>query len=486
MYFYNNGNIHLNYDDQLLFDLQKREEVDLHCLQRCDRIKNLLLKNPLRYTREELNKPAFFISENAKFYLYHKEWMALDLEDRYFSELASQGIDPDEVHAVFTHVSEASMNIQERESLGQHIKRRVLRKKDLTILTTRPEIPIHLIKLFPGGEKTGGSPVKPVLLEDGTKWDHADMNAEVLKENLLIRFGNDNTIFVPFGNENAVPVNEKGWHVSADRKTLTWKNAEGSETELKTLRGYPLVLEKSLPSKEKLIPKYLGFLHSYLEAWEGRDTWEKLYSLEDVISTILENGKDGGDLSFPADPVTPGLEYLYLCNALTLLEQLEAGASGIQLKLQNYLGRWDKPSTLLPVLGDLYHGEKGPFILYRISTHKLNPHNFRKAEEISRQMIDLEIPDLEFFKKERKRLLDLIESLYGVQSAFPERSLPPRKTATPAASRPVPEKTSPVPAVLLQEQILLSEQQNPVQGHAFPVLQLPAIRLPQSREASGL
>ncbi len=415
LYFYNNGNIHLNFDGTLLFDLQKREVSDLHCLQRCDEIKKLFLKNPLRYTREELNRPGFFVSRNGKFYLYHKEWMALDLENHFFGELASQGIDPDEVQTVFSSVPEEKMSYQDRESLVQHIKRRVLRKKDLTILTTRPEIPEHLIRLFPDGGTGNTSPVKPVLLKPGTGWEQSDMKAEVLQDILQVHFGSENALYIPFGKGEPPKTERPGWHISSDRKTLTWRPAEGGEIEIETLRGYPLLLEKKLPDLASMTGKYLGFLHSYLEAWESRDNWQAYYDLENQVEKALAglevsvNIDDFSKLS----PSTPGLEYLFLSNAVELLKLAKGDYGQAIASLKGILSSWEKPSVYLPVLGDLYHGYRDPFVLYRITTHKLNPYNLKKAEEIARDMSLLEKPDQNFFQKERKRLEDLLSTLYG-------------------------------------------------------------------------
>ena len=415
LYFYNNGNIHLNFDGHLLFDLQKREAADRHCLQRCDEIKKLLVKNPLRYSREELNKPGFFVSGKGRFYLYNKEWMALDLENHFFSELASLGIDPDDVCSVFTHVPQEKMSFDHRESLVQHIKRRALRKKDLTILTTRPEIPDHLVRLFPEGGSGNSSPVKPILLKSGTDWTQGNMKSSIEGEVLKVQFGEDNTLFIPFGSVDARLSQKSGWHVSIDRKTLIWRSKEGVNIEITPLRGYPLLLEKKLPDLVSMASKYLGFLHSYLEAWGSRDLWEPFYTLESKVELVLGGGEADIDTAAFSSlkPSTPGLEYIFLSNAVELLKLAKGDYTGTVESLVKILASWDFPSVYLPVLGDLYHGYRDPFILYRISTHKLNPYNLRKSEDISAEMSDVEMPDLELYQSERIRLENLLSSLKG-------------------------------------------------------------------------
>ncbi len=445
LYFYNNGNIHLNFDGNLLFDLQKREVADRHCLQRCDEIKKLLVNNPLRYSREELNKPGFFVSGKGKFYLYNKEWMALDLENHFFAELASLGIDPDEVCSVFTHLPQEQMSYDHRESLVQHIKRRALRKKDLTILTTSPEIPDHLVRLFPDGGSGNSSPVKPVLLKSGSDWTQGNMKSSIEGEILKVQFGEDNALFIPFGSSDPQVSRKSGWHVSSDRTTLVWRSKEGEDIEITPLRGYPLLLEKKLPDLVGMASKYLGFLHSYLEAWDSRDRWEPFYALETKIEMALSGSDAEIDLSAFSrlKPSTPGLEYLFLSNAVELLKLAKGDYSSAVESLVEILSSWDFPSVYLPVLGDLYHGYRDPFVLYRISTHKLNPYNLRKAEEISEGMSDLEMPDLKFYQSERARLESLLNSLTGSSlsaaaslsdSRRPERQSEPVKTAASAAA----------------------------------------------------
>ncbi len=426
LYFYNNGNIHLNFDNNLIFDLQKREEQDLHLNQKCDRIKALLLKNPLRYTREDLGRAGFFISEQGKFYLIDREWTALDLEEHYYASLASQGIDADEVNTLFTSVSEDKMVLPDREAMVQLIKRHSLRMKSMTVLTTSLEITDHLLHLFPESPRT--RQVQPVLMEEGKEFSRDSMKAAVSEGILRIDFGKKNQLIVPFG-EGAGKPRWEGWHISRDRRTLTHRTKEGVETELNTLPGFPLILEHSLPSGTALVNKYLSFFHTYLESWQGRDVWQKLYDLEEAVRDILGGASAESVLraSFSRiDVHTPGLEYLFIHNCYTLISQTSEKTEALDA-LKQSLERMKTPSPLLPVLGDLYTGKNGPFILYRITSSTMNPHNFRKAEEVSAQIKRVKSSPSSVYEKERDRLHALLENLYG---------------AGPAVTRPAPPKSA--------------------------------------------
>ncbi|QEN07826.1 LysM peptidoglycan-binding domain-containing protein [Oceanispirochaeta crateris] len=432
LYFYNNGNIHLNFDNTLLFDLHKREKEDLHINQRCDSIKALLLKNPLRYTREELNKSGFFISENGNFYLMHKNWISLDMENQYFASLASQGIDPDEVNSVFTHIPEENMNYSEREALVQIIKRRALRNKDIIVLTTRKDITDHLLHLFPEGSKA--STVQPFLMEPGETLNRGTMTAEVKEGTLLIQFGDKNNLIVPFDSTGSGIPRWAGWHVSQDRKVLTHRTEDGNETAIKTLQGIPFILEDTIPQGATLISKYLTFLHPYLESWEGRDSWKSLYDLEDSVKSFFDGADSESIPSIPNDVtvMTPGLEYLFLHNVKTLITQKsKVLAQHIITKLEEILSSMSEPSPMLPVLGDLYSGKEGPFVLYRISSSKLNPYNFKKAQEICKQMKKIQTPEQDVYISEKKRLQALLENLYGAGPAVTARvAVPPVKKSS--------------------------------------------------------
>ncbi|MDC7242374.1 MAG: hypothetical protein PQJ50_18615, partial [Spirochaetales bacterium] len=447
LYFYNNGNIHLNFDNNLLFDLHKKEAEDLHSNQKCDRIKALLLKNPLRYTREELNKPGFFVSENGKFYLIHRNWIALDLEDQYFSSLASQGIDPDEVHSVFTHLSEDEMGNSEREALVQLIKRRALRKQEITVWTTRMDITDHLLHLFPDDQNT--TAVRPVLMEAEKPVTERGMSAVVKEKTLSVEFGESQSLIVPHSSSGQGIPRWAGWHISYDRKVLTHRTEEGVETELQTLGGFPLILEKGSPRGTTLVNRYLSFLHASLEAWEGRDSWKVLYELEELVQSIL----GGAEAKAPAglgrlSSKTPGLEYIFLHNAMVILEHYgKKSSEPLVEELSKLLGGMEEPDPVMPVLGDLYSGNKGPFILYRVSSSKLNPFNVRKAREIHSEMEKLNKPDLKLFQEEKQRLQDLLANLYGTGSGVGSRPLPsstPAKT-TAAASTSAATKTDTAP-----------------------------------------
>ena len=440
LYFYNNGNIHLNFDNDLIFDLQKREARDLHLNQKCDNIKALLLKNPLRYTREDLGRAGFFISERGKFYLIDREWTALDLEEHYYASLASQGIDADEVNTLFTSVNEESMEISDREALVQLIKRHSLRMKELTVLTTSLDITDHLLHLFPESPRTKA--VQPVLMEEDKEFSRGGMKAAVNEGILRIAFGKKHQLIVPFGDGVGKPRWE-GWHISRDRKTLTHRTKEGVETELNTLPGFPLILEHSLPAGAALINKYLSFFHTYLESWQSRDSWQDLYDLETRVRDILGGGSADAVLgkahSF-GSARTPGLEYLFIHNCYTLIKQ-HSGSSEAVEALGSYLKKMKAPSPLLPVLGDLYTGKEGPFILYRITSSTMNPHNYRKAEEVSAQIKKVRLTPSSLYEKERDRLHALLENLYGAGPAV-TRPLPERKPESSQSGKPAEEKDS--------------------------------------------
>ena len=61
VHFFDDGNIQIFFDRNLLFDLRKREKSDLHFIERAHVLKDIHIKNPLRYRPEDLERPGFLL-----------------------------------------------------------------------------------------------------------------------------------------------------------------------------------------------------------------------------------------------------------------------------------------------------------------------------------------------------------------------------------------------------------------------------------------
>jgi hypothetical protein len=102
VHFFDDGNIHILFDRNLLFDLRKREKKDLHFIERAHMLKDIHTKNPLRYRADDLERPGFLLLEQNTLLFEKGKATALGLPEFYFIDFVNSGIDPDIIETVVT------------------------------------------------------------------------------------------------------------------------------------------------------------------------------------------------------------------------------------------------------------------------------------------------------------------------------------------------------------------------------------------------
>lgn len=102
VHFFDDGNIHILFDRNLLFDLRKREKSDLHFIERAHMLKDIHIKNPLRYRPEDLERPGFLLLEQKILLFENGKATALGLPEFYFKAFVNCGIDPDLIETIVT------------------------------------------------------------------------------------------------------------------------------------------------------------------------------------------------------------------------------------------------------------------------------------------------------------------------------------------------------------------------------------------------
>lgn len=102
VHFFDDGNIHILYDRNLLFDLRKREKSDLHFIERAHMLKGIHAKNPLRYRPEDLEAPGFLLLQQNIVLFEKGRATTFGIPDPYFKAFVNSGIDPDFIETIVT------------------------------------------------------------------------------------------------------------------------------------------------------------------------------------------------------------------------------------------------------------------------------------------------------------------------------------------------------------------------------------------------
>jgi hypothetical protein len=102
VHFFDDGNIHILYDRNLLFDLRKREKSDLHFIERAHMLKGIHAKNPLRYRPEDLEAPGFLLLQQNIVLFEKGRATTFGIPEFYFKAFVNSGIDPDFIETIVT------------------------------------------------------------------------------------------------------------------------------------------------------------------------------------------------------------------------------------------------------------------------------------------------------------------------------------------------------------------------------------------------
>lgn len=102
VHFLDDGNIHILYDRNLLFDLRKREKSDLHFIERSHMLKGIHAKNPLQYRPEDLEAPGFLLLEQNIVLFEKGRATTFGIPEFYFKAFVNSGIDPDFIETIVT------------------------------------------------------------------------------------------------------------------------------------------------------------------------------------------------------------------------------------------------------------------------------------------------------------------------------------------------------------------------------------------------
>lgn len=135
VYFYNNGNIQLNFCNELLFDLYNREKRDVHYLKRCEEIISAYRKDPVRYQKKDLKGKGFFHSEGSFYIFKDGNTFGLTVTPDYFEAMVRHGIDPDSLCGILSTIDENKLSTEDGKSFVSFVKRSRFIRKPVKIMS---------------------------------------------------------------------------------------------------------------------------------------------------------------------------------------------------------------------------------------------------------------------------------------------------------------------------------------------------------------
>lgn len=440
VFFYDDGNVNLNYDKKLIFDLKSREKRDLHFIEKTKWINAQFLKNSLRYHPSDFNKPGFALVKNSVILFNREKIIAFRLPDDYFYTFAHSGIDPDLISAVITEDA--------TESIIALFKRKKYKKEKIDVLSRNIPLLKSALGLFESSK------------EDSLKSTLSDLTKKraVPKFDYTIRAHEDALLFtnkeIPYSIsisdklENAA---EKELLINPIKKTFTLPGRSVKES-VKIPEGIPHVFILEEPPIGGMLETFFKeLLPPFAELLSSAELI-LIKHLESLFRDIINDTNFHGSLKnvkrgINRVKINPKSSVIFLLSNAGEISSLlinmkknnmdaVRALSNIKASINKRLRSIDTIDISLPLICNLYISEQGTYSLYRLFKNTVTKDEYSLSQDIISTIDEKVKGKNEYFQQERKRLIGLIDELMLPPSTIEAKVRPgARKEEKPVTAR---------------------------------------------------
>jgi len=426
VWFYSSGNIHLRYDDRVIFDLDKREKEDRHFVRLYEEAKIEFLRNPLRYIRQDFSGQGVVLSNGNGFWYESGELLSFEAHPGFVAGLMGDGVDPDFITASAYNLLPDQMDSHDAAVFIGFIKRMRQRRKQLRVITSSPGLLRKLKLLFP---ERGDVPATLDVTDVSGKRKATFRDSIVSRKDkkwLLHRAGLPE---MAFGS-----VMEDGISIDISKGSISFRS-EDVQREFTLPEGFPIEFIGHDAAENQLLDKYIAYTLTNVRDHLSDNEIQAVTALErylkmlrddinakksSVSPLLKQTGGNARDALRRCSLKQSGPSWFFFSNVTTILSILKKriasdhnlGKSADQVisALNLLMTGLALPDPVLPFWGDLYLGAE-PYLLWRASKRGFVPADIISADEANRKISDIANPDESPWKEDRERLLRLISSL---------------------------------------------------------------------------
>jgi len=438
IWFYTGGNIHLRYDDRVIFDLHKREKEDRHFVRFYEEARHNFLRNPLRYVRQDFAGHGIYLAKENCFWYEKGDFISFTPHPGLAAELMSNGVDPDYTAAVAYDLKDDGLDSHDSAVFIGILKRMRARRKQLKVITTYPALQRKLKFLFPE-RKDLPSTLEIANISGKRRTTFHDSIISSKEDQIQLRRSDLPDIAFNLEIENGLSIDiEKG---------LIKYNSKDLSKSFPILKGFPIELKGQSAIPSQLTGKYISLMLLNMKKILSDDKYQILSALESYLKNLAkeisvgnnflssqlkqDSDKSRNDLrNFPNKD--DGSAWFFLSNCCCILnlihEQLgkEHGLSKNIMQVANAIrkltSRLSTPNPLLPFWGDLYLGEKTA-LLWFATKRGFNAAEIEAARDSAERIGELADLDESSWQENLDRLLALIRSLKRGEGPLTEKQL---------------------------------------------------------------
>ncbi len=440
VFFYDDGNVNLNYDKKLLFDLKSREKKDLHFIEKTKWIMAQFLKNSLRYSPSDFNKPGFAMVKNSVVLFNREKIIAFSLPDDYFYTFTQSGIDPDLISAVITEDA--------TESIIDLLKRKKYKKEKIDVLSRNMPLLKSALDLF---ESSKEDSLKSTLSDLTKKSAVTKFDYTIRANKDALRFKNKEIPYSISISDKLEKAAEKELLINHTKKAFTLPGRSVRES-VKIPEGIPHIFIMEEPPIRGLLETFFKELLTPFVDLLSSVELVLIKQLESLFNDIINDTKFHGSLKnvkrgINRIKINSKSSVIFLlsnageiCSLLINMKKNKQDAvrslSNIKASINKRLRSIETVDISLPLICNLYISEQGTYSLYRLFKNTVTKDEYSLSQDIISTIEEKVRGKNEYFQQERRRLIDLIDELMLPPSAVEAKVKPgARKEEMPVTAR---------------------------------------------------
>ncbi|MCK5735667.1 MAG: hypothetical protein KAH21_04270, partial [Spirochaetaceae bacterium] len=280
VWFYSSGNIHLRYDDRVIFDLDKREKEDRHFVRLYEEAKKEFLRNPLRYIRQDFSGQGVVLSKGNGFWYEAGEFLSFAAHPGFVAKLMGDGVDPDFISASAYNLTSDQMDSHDAAVYVGFIKRMRQRRKQLRVITSDPGLQRKLKLLFP---ERGDVPATLDVTDVSGKRKATFRDTIVSRKDdkwLLHRAGLPEMVF-----EGEI---ENGVSIDIENNRINF-NTDKIQTSITPPDGFPIEFIGHEAAENQLMDKYVSYTLSNVKDHLSVSELQAVTALERYLRMFRED-----------------------------------------------------------------------------------------------------------------------------------------------------------------------------------------------------
>ena len=413
--YFDNGNLTLQYNKKLIFDLKRREAEDLHYIELAKRIKNQIKLDPLflGYDFFKSINYGFICMDNSIIHINKGQFFADELPDDYFETLIYNRLDPDLISTLIKseadenliHILKRKLTLNEKLDIIPKNKDKILSctvnlfnlKNNLFAIKNRISTNEVSIKVNNNQTIVENNKIKMIsitikerrpLLESKSKESMREKILYIDQYSKEILYNIDQEIFhqplignIPYIINNDPEIDILKLESDIDETISFFKDSINSQetTILNTLKS----LLKSNIKEESLI-------ESYLKSSERQTRHPRFSILTSLIALSIIN------------------VIKYTVSKRNILSYLERIIK-IENKLKNHISQLKRSETYLPLIAKIYINT--PIVIFSLTKSNANPGEYQYSIDNEKEIKSTAVINYNLFGDNTRKLTQLIENL---------------------------------------------------------------------------